>query len=85
MGKHAYRCEDIQEMSPRDKLKIGSLVKVNDLMDTSKRSGYPDCIGTIMGIWGLGDRQGRQYAMVMWSNGTKSSISVEYLDIVMET
>tara|TARA_E500000331_G_scaffold118845_1_gene116050 strand:+ start:2317 stop:2535 length:219 start_codon:yes stop_codon:yes gene_type:complete len=72
-------------MSSGDIFKIGRLVKVNRSSELAKHSGHPDCIGTIVSIWSLDDKEDNRYAMVMWSNGAKSSILLSWLDVVMET
>ena len=72
-------------MGSGDIFKIGRLVKVNRGSELSKHSSHPDCIGTIVSIWSLDDKEDNRYAMVMWSNGAKSSILLAWLDIVVET
>jgi len=71
-------------MAPGDTIKIGSLVKLKD-PNSRESSSYPDCIGTVVGVWDLNDLLEDVYVMVMWSNGTKSSILVSKLAIVMQT
>jgi len=68
-----------------DTFKIGSLVRVNRNSKLSMHSNHPDCIGTIVSIWSLDDEDDNRYAIVLWSNGAKSSILLGWLDVVMET
>ena len=72
-------------MSSEDIFKIGSLVRVNRNSKISKYSNHPNCIGTIVSIWSLDNEDDNRYAIVMWSNGAKSSILLGWLDVVMET
>ena len=60
-------------------------MRVNREFADPGSSRQPDCIGTIFKIWSLNDRDDNKYAMVMWSNGTKSSVSLTWLELVMET
>ena len=65
-------------------IKVGNLVKLKE-PSSGENSSYPDCIGTVVSVWDLNDSDENVYVMVLWSDGTKSSILVSRLTIVMQT